>query len=270
MCATSLRDAGLRLSSGPFDWLLGPSLKARVDLIANDFAGWFERDDFEFLGNPEKFEHDSYMNRRTGYKFSHDFEIGKPFEKSFPEVRDKYARRIERFYGLIRASRRVLLVWVENPVEDDRPTDEEVVASLKTLAGKVPGVKVEILVVDRAPDDTAGGRLERRDGYWRVSCPYRRKATDLREDVRPWNVDTRPIQALLSNFETRDYRGARERCGHDIASRRAKYAYFGARGPIGYAISRLQVKVCKLLLNRLRRKGVEIRRVFEVQIGGWR
>lgn len=270
LCATSLRDAGLRLSSGPFDWLLGPSLKDRVELIANDFAGWFERDDFEFLGNPEKFDHDSYMNRRTGYKFAHDFEIGKPFEKSFPEVRDKYARRIERFYGLIRASRRVLLVWLENPVDDDRPSDEDVAASLETLKRKFPGVKVEILVVDRAPDDTPGGELERRDGYWRALCPYRRKATDMRGTVRPWDVDTRPIQSLLSNFETRDYRSAVARRGHDVASRRAKYAYFGARGPVGYAISRLQVKVCKLLLNRLRRKGVDMRHVFEVQIGAWK
>ena len=39
LCATSLRDAGLRLSSGPFDWLLGPGMKARVDLIVRDFEG---------------------------------------------------------------------------------------------------------------------------------------------------------------------------------------------------------------------------------------
>ena len=49
LCATSLREAGLRLSSGPFDWLLGPSLKFRVDMVANDFAGWFEREDTDGL-----------------------------------------------------------------------------------------------------------------------------------------------------------------------------------------------------------------------------
>ena len=69
LCATSLRDAGLRLSSGPFDWLLGPSLKSRVDLVANDFAGWLEPGDFEFLGNPEKF------SNRIGY--SHDWHMFK-------------------------------------------------------------------------------------------------------------------------------------------------------------------------------------------------
>ena len=268
LCATSLRDAGLRLSSGPFDWLLGPGMKDRVDLIVRDFEGWLEQGDFEFLGNPNKFSHDSYRNRKTGYKFSHDFDIGKPLEESFPAVREKYMRRIARFYERVRASRRVLLVWLENPIDDDRPTDEDVAASLAALAAKFPGVSVELLVVDRAPDDSGSEGIVRRGGYWRATCPYRRKATEKGESVRPWDVDTHPIMALLSNFETRDYRSADGRRAHGEDSRRQKYATFGARSALGYAVAKLQVKVCKLLLNRLRRRGVDIRRVFEVQIGG--
>ena len=270
LCATSLRDAGLRLSSGPFDWLLGPGMKARVDLIVRDFEGWLEPGDFEFLGNPNKFEHDSYRNRKTGYKFSHDFEIGTPFEVSFPAVREQYMRRIARFYARVRASRRVLLVWLENPVEDDRPTDDDVAASVAALAAKFPGVKVELLVVDRAPDDSGSDGIVRRDGYWRATCPYRRKATEPGKDVRPWDVDTHPIMALLSNFETSDYRSEAARRDHDADSRRQKYAALGVSSALGYAVAKLQVKVCKLLLNRLRRRGVDIRRVFEVQIGGRR
>ena len=270
LCATSLRDSGLRLSSGPFDWLLGPGMKARVDLIVRDFEGWLEPGDFEFLGNPNKFEHDSYRNRKTGYKFSHDFEIGTPFEVSFPAVREKYMRRIARFYERVRASRRVLLVWLENPVEDDRPTDEDVAASVAALAAKFPGVKVELLVVDRAPDDSGSDGIVRRDGYWRATGPYRRKATEPGKDVRPWDVDTHPIMALLSNFETSDYRSEAARRDHGADSRRQKYAALGVSSALGYAVAKLQVKVCKLLLNRLRRRGVDIRRVFEVQRGGRR
>ena len=270
LCATSLRDAGLRLSSGPFDWLLGPGMRDRVELVARDFEGWLEPGDFEFLGNPNKFEHDSYRNVKTGYKFSHDFDIGKPFEESFPAVREKYLRRIARFYERVRASRRVLLVWLENPMTDDRPTDEDVRASLGALAAKFPGVSVELLVVDRAPDDSASGSLERRDGYWRATCPYRRTATEKGEDVRPWDVDTHPIMALLSNFAAADYRSADDRRAHSADDRRRKYAVLGARSALGYAVAKLQVKLCKLMLNRLRRRGADVRRIFEVQFGGWR
>ena len=270
LCATSLRDAGLRLSSGPFDWLLGPGMRERVELVVRDFEGWLEPGDFEFLGNPNKFEHDSYRNVKTGYKFSHDFDIGKPFEESFPAVREKYLRRIARFYERVRASRRVLLVWLENPMTDDRPTDEDVRASLGALAAKFPGVSVELRVVDRAPDDSASGSLERRDGYWRATCPYRRTATEKGENVRPWDVDTHPIMALLSKFAAADYRSAADRRAHSVDDRRRKYAALGARSAFGYAVAKLQVKVCKLMLNRLRRRGVDVRRIFEVQFGGWR
>jgi len=268
LCATSLRDAGLRLSSGPFDWLLGPGMKDRVELVVRDFEGWLEPGDLVFAGNPEKFVHDTYINRRTGYTFPHDFDIGKPFDEGFPAVREKYMRRIARFYERVRSSRRVLLVWLENPMTDDRPTDEDVRASLAALAAKFPGVSVELLVVDRAPDDSASGSLERRDGHWRATCPYRRTATEKGENVRPWDVDTRPIMALLSNFAAADYRSEDDRRAHREDVRRQRYEAFGASSALGYAVAKFQVKVCKLLLNRLRRRGVNIRRVFEVQIGG--
>ena len=98
-------------------------------------------------------------------------------------------------------------------------------------------------------------------------CPYRRKSTEPGKDVRPWDIDTRPIDALLSNFETSDYRSAAERRDHAAAGRLAKYAAFGVHTAFGYALVRLQIKICKLLLNRLRRRGISIRRTFEVQIG---
>ena len=147
---------------------------------------------------------------------------------------------------------------------------KNVAASLGALASKFPGVSVELLVVDRAPDDSGSEGLVRRDGYWRATCPYRRKATEKGEDVRPWDVDTHPIMALLSNFETSDYRSESDRRTHGEDVRRQRYEAFGASSALGYAVAKLQVKVCKLLLNRLRRRGVNIRRVFEVQIGGRR
>ena len=270
LCASSLRDAGLRLSSGPFDWLLGPTLVERAKLIANDFAGWFEPGDFEFLGNPHDYTMGNYLNRKTGYKFSHDFKKELPFEESFPEVRSKYERRVARLFERVRASRRVLFVWIENPVNNDRPSDEEVVTARRMLADKFPGVDVELLVIDRAPDDAIGGKIVRGDGYWRTTCPYRRKATESGKDVRPWDVDTRPIQALLSCFETADYRSASERRRHNADSRAAKYAELGVKSAAGYAIARLQVKICKHILNKLRRRGVDIRSIFDVQIRGGR
>lgn len=268
LCASSLRDSGLRLSSGPFDWLLGPSLLERAKLIATDFSGWMEPGDFEFAGNPYNAIKENYRNLKTGYKFSHDFRAGADFAAEFPEVKGKYDRRVARLYERVRASKRVLFVWVENPVNDDRPPDGEISAARKVLMDKFPGVEIELLVVDRAPDGSTSGNIVRGDGYWRATCPYRRKAAAPDKEIRPWDIDTHPIVALLSNFATGDYRSADERRRHDDAKRNEKYAMYGASGPVSYAISRIQVKFCKKLMNGLRRKGADIRRLFDAQLGG--
>ena len=270
LCASSLRDSGLRLSSGPFDWLLGPSLLERAKLIAADFSGWMEPGEFEFAGNPHNSITDSYRNLKTGYKFSHDFSAGGDFAAEFPDVKAKYDRRVARLYERVRASRRVLFVWLENPVNDDRPSDQDIPAARKVLMDKFPGVEIELLVVDRAPDGSKGGSIVRGDGYWRATCPYRRKTAEPGKEVRPWDIDTRPIIALLANFATGDYRSADERRKHYEAKRGEKYVMYGAHGPVGYAISRLQVKICKLLMNRLHRKGADLRRLFDAQLGGYK
>lgn len=57
-----------------------------------------------------------------------------PFDESYPAVKEKYDRRIGRLYASIRRSKRVLLVWLENPTDDDRPSDAEVQEARRDLA----------------------------------------------------------------------------------------------------------------------------------------
>lgn len=271
LCATALREAGLRLSSGPFDWLMGTSLPFRADLIAHDFVGWLEVDDFERIAGDGHFTTIPYRNRKTGFKHIHDFAQGRPFAETYPEVREKYRRRIARFFAQVRSSRRVLFVWVENPVENERLSDADIVRARETLTEKFPGVGIEFLVIDRAANGVERGRLGRTAYGWRVSCDYRRKAAPGEGAVtRPWDIDTRPILAVLANFETSDYRDTALRGRYAASRREAAFALYGARTVFGYAVARLKVKVCKLLLNRLRRKGADMRRLFECQLGGVR
>lgn len=265
LCASSLREAGLRLSSGPFDWMLGPSLLGRVQTIASDFRGWLEPADLECLGDPNNFNHDSYLNRRTGYKFSHDFERGVPLEQALVPVREKYARRIARFYAAVRASRRVLFVWLENPMFDDRPSSDDVVQCRRLLAEKFPGVEIDLLIVDRAADNEASGKIVRDEGVWRVSCGYRTHE-DRRGEARPWDIDTHPILDVLSRFSVTDSRSSAERRRRRAQERAAKRAVYGAHGLLGYVVSRVQTKVCKFLLNGLRRRGANLRVLFDAQM----
>lgn len=265
LCAIVLREARLRLASGPFDWVTDGSFGSRIDFLVNDFAGWFEARDLEKVGNPNKFDHDSYRNLATGFLFPHEFEPGRPFDEEYASIRAKYDRRISRMYRSIGAADRVLFVWIENPVDTDRPSEEDVVAARKRLMEKFPGTAVDFLVIDRAGDDAATGEMVRGDGWYRVSCGYRRKA---QEDgaVRPWDVELGPILSVLSQFSVADNRSAAERNRYSEAKRRAQYTLLGVDGPVGAFVVKMQIKICKLLMNRLRRRGVPLRRVFETQL----
>lgn len=134
IASQALRDAGLQYASYPFDWMSGPAFGQRIHTVCSGFEGWFRQEDLEFAGNPNGFTHDSYRNRATNAFYPHDFEIGRPFDESYPAVKEKYDRRIGRLYASIRRSKRVLLVWLENPADDDRPSDAEVQEARRDLA----------------------------------------------------------------------------------------------------------------------------------------
>lgn len=114
-CSMYLKRHMLRIVSGPLDWLTSVPAHQRFNMILNNFDGFMNMDDFEFVEknpnivNDEKCDY--YKNKRTGLYFYHDFATGVPLEKSFPDVAAKYKRRIDRFYKNIREKQNVLLVW---------------------------------------------------------------------------------------------------------------------------------------------------------------
>ncbi|MBR2355616.1 MAG: hypothetical protein IKA69_04505 [Kiritimatiellae bacterium] len=264
LCAMSLRDAGLRLSSGPLDWVGGFLFQKHVDFVLNDFADWFHEEDFEPYGDDDNLVHARYINRRNGLKFLHDFERGKSVSESLPAVREKYERRIARFYERIRSSRRVLFVWMENPIEGGaRPTDGEVEEALAKLSSKFPCQNIEMLVVDRQDGGMRAGGIVRKNGFWRAVCEYRPRAVDPGVEVPAWDVDRGPFVALLSRFEVRDYRDKAERRRFEAEARRKKYAALGAKDAFGYAVARMEMRLFKSMFKRLRRRGIDMLRVVD-------
>lgn len=114
-CSMYLNKHRLRVASGPLDWLTSVPAHMRFDMLLNDFDGFMDIRDFEFVEKDSNIINDDkcdyYKNRRTGLYFYHDFVAGVPLEKSFDAVAKKYQRRINRFYENIRDKQNVLLVW---------------------------------------------------------------------------------------------------------------------------------------------------------------
>ncbi|WP_172136085.1 DUF1796 family putative cysteine peptidase [Adlercreutzia sp. ZJ473] len=91
--ALELERFGLRDTSGPFDWVISPWWGV-CQLMNDGFSDLFMPDLFE--QDPTIPEH--YRNAKYGIAFYHDFDRWRPFGDQLPMVRDKYVRRIERFY----------------------------------------------------------------------------------------------------------------------------------------------------------------------------
>lgn len=105
-----LKNLRLRDFSGPFDWMYGSDVVTRLKCIYDEFHNYFNYYDFEY----EKPDNGkiAYKNKRTGIIYNHDFAPG-DFEKIFPPVAEKYARRTNRMLAHLNNDKRVLLVFSE-------------------------------------------------------------------------------------------------------------------------------------------------------------
>ncbi len=106
---TSLK---LRDFSGPFDWMYGSDILTRLTFIKNRFKNYFDFDDFEYVGlNPDNGKA-VYKNKRSGIVYNHDFPTGN-FKDVFPDVKEKYSRRIRRVIEHLDSNGKILLVYSE-------------------------------------------------------------------------------------------------------------------------------------------------------------
>lgn len=95
--ALDLKSFGLRLFSSPFDWLISP-FESVLELICNRFNGFL---DYELMEQSRKVPC-HYKNSKYEIEFYHDFNDVEPLSAQLPKVKEKYDRRIERFYNNIK------------------------------------------------------------------------------------------------------------------------------------------------------------------------
>lgn len=172
----NLRKANLQVMSYPFDWLYGTTIKERVDLLVNDFKGWFEKNDFIFDCYKEGSRFNVYKNTRTGLIFNHDFPKEDDFATGYAKVSERYKRRVARLLGKIEASRHALAVYVEQPYTRQYSSDEELKTLKARLDARFGDGKVELLYIHHGESLKSVCREATR-GVWIMALDYKsRKA----------------------------------------------------------------------------------------------
>lgn len=170
----ALRSLGLQRQSMPFDWLGSPGLPEVVAMIESDFAGWLEKDDLVLwdVTHEKGVIHRFYKNLKTGFGFPHEFSNAEPFEENYGRVREKYARRVERFRRETGAAKSVLFAYLERPYAPRLP-DETLVEMRDRLARRHPAASVDLLYVCVGPDRTAGTVSQVSESVTVVEADYR-------------------------------------------------------------------------------------------------
>ena len=236
-CSWALREAGLQFASYPFDWVANVDLVGRARIVADDFRDWLVEDRMELEKGTPSYNCDIYHNRVTGMGFNHDFPKGVPFKESFPAVREKYRRRIDRLFADIRRSKRVLVVWIGVPGRGVLP-EGHISMLLGVLREKFPGVEFKMLVLENERGvSVKSPKVERGDGFERQSFDYE----DRSREGNRFQVKMKTLVRALECVEAVDFRTPEQRREYENrrrGKRNMKYEQFGAKTWLGYVVRR--------------------------------
>lgn len=144
LCLTSiqLKKNNLRPFSGVLDWMASPSLSNVNRLLKNRFVGFMDLPNLRIIG----YASDQLICvSDDGYQIvsNHNFEVGKNTLShlgGYPEVREKFDRRIKRFLEKMETSKRILFVRTEGTFEE--------VLELESILSKMVKHDFRILIVN--------------------------------------------------------------------------------------------------------------------------
>lgn len=151
-CSEALRAYKLQNFSYPFDWLYGSTFQQRIELIKSKFKNFINFEDLEYKHPVKTVNGDAYWNKSNGIIFNHDFPKGISLAESYPGVREKYDRRINRLIDLIEKSESFLMIYLALPESDDLASNEDLLKAQFDVQKTFPQSKCNILYLQHNPD----------------------------------------------------------------------------------------------------------------------
>lgn len=248
----ALRRANLQFASYPLDWTGSPGVVASAKMIESDFAGWLDRDALELVDvRAGRFGNHIYRNRKTGFGFPHEFSSFQTFDELYAPTVEKHRRRIDRLMAHVRSARKVLVIYVERPI-NARATDANLLEAKRILEAKFPGVAFDLVYFFHS-DDAAVSR-EVAPGVTAVDCAYRQiVGGEVWHEIEYGSV----ADWLMAHVTVTDPRSEAEKAAYAAESRQKKRKRFAAEGnPVRRKLNELEYKLYRHLEESLQQKGV--------------
>lgn len=148
LCSQTLRKLHLQFCSYPMDWVTGGNFLGRVEYLVSDFKDYFNQEDLVFYPKWKEPKKNVYQNTRSQIIFPHDFPLDAPFEISFPDVKEKYNRRIARLINNIEHGKKILIVYVCPPVNESNDVSDQGLEDAYTkIVNRFPNKDIDLLYI---------------------------------------------------------------------------------------------------------------------------
>jgi len=156
--AFALKDLYLRNKSYPLDWgrvveekdEIG--FRRKVEFLCTNFKDFINEQDLYIFSdnkNEENKKHMAVHNSFNGMHFFHDFPKGKTIADVYPDVKEKYERRIERLMDLINSDKKICFVFYAGLAKLPMA---EIIYSTEIFYKIFPKRNVDFLILQNDPD----------------------------------------------------------------------------------------------------------------------
>jgi len=243
----ALRRAGLQFVSYPLDWIGAPGVVRSAQMVASDFAGWFEKEDLRLVAvRGGSFQNNVYQNVRTRFGFPHDFPRFFRFEEKYDETKAKYDRRIARFLADLGKAKTALVVYIERPI-NPRAADADLVEAKRILETKFPDVVFDLVYFHLESGRTDFAEKAVADGITAVACDY--GELDHGEMSHAIRADV-PAAYFRGRFVVDDRRSAEEKAAYAAKKKAGRRQHFGSR------LNEIKYRLYRKLEKELQEKGL--------------
>ena len=183
----NLRRYGLQLESFPFDWFRIPSIDVINDLFETDFKNFFREENLRLHSKQPRF--DEVDDLGTGICSVHDFDTNRSIHDCYPEVMEKFNRRIGRLKDKLKQAKTVLMVW---GAEKNFVSDEEIVRQFTILQEKFAPNKIDFLYLYLPEEKIEFERKMLSPDILKISCQ--------KEKEFEWQGNPKLFGNILSEF----------------------------------------------------------------------
>lgn len=180
--AFQLRINGKRNVAYPFDWVITP-FHGLVSFITNEGEDYFHQDHLSVIEILPASEHTPSMLHVVDLRYDihsiHDF-LG-PDMSNYESVKEKYDRRVQRFFKLLKSNKKVLFIRVQLFRDEAEQLDQ-------LLQALYPQLKYTILAVCDDPSAQSDWGLKRVRNFYMQQVPGN------------WLGDSERWKEILSQF----------------------------------------------------------------------